>query len=190
MSRVHRLARTGFATASSRRTRRPASSQARARARRTVPSTAAMPDGASWSPASGPARRSRTTGPTGRPGWSRLSAWICLTRPATPGLRSPRLTRITCRQSTGCCTSSPIGPGGKAHSTKPDEKPGHPPQNFRQLMGERSDGRWRHDRAAHYRGSRGTAARVGAHRAMATPGGPICALRSRWAVAWYGMLTT
>jgi len=67
--------------------------------------------GGSWSPASGPARRWPTTAPAGRPGWSPPSAWRCLTRPGTPGRRSPRATPTTCLPSSGCCTWSPAGPG-------------------------------------------------------------------------------
>jgi integrase len=71
--------------------------------------------------------------------------------------------------------------GGKPRSTKPGEKPGHPAQNFLQLIGERRDGgRWRHDRPAHHRGSRRAIARLRAHRALAAPGRPIRACDQGW----------
>jgi len=104
MSRARRPARTGYATASSRRTPALGSPPAGVRGRRTGPSTAATPGAASWSPASGPARLWPTTAPTGRPGWSRPSAWRCPSPAGTAGPRSPRPTRTTCHPSKGCCT--------------------------------------------------------------------------------------
>src|SRR5262252_1606478 len=46
----------------------PACASAGARAKPTTPITSAMPGGGCWSPASGPARRWPTTGPTERTG--------------------------------------------------------------------------------------------------------------------------
>ena len=71
-SRARRGARTGCGTASSPRTPAPAWSPAPARARPTAANTSATRAAASWSPASGPARRWPTTAPTARTGsWPR-----------------------------------------------------------------------------------------------------------------------
>ena len=73
---------------------RPAGPAARgpARAKPTAASTSATPDGASWSPANGPARPWPTTAPTGGPGSPARSGFRQPTRPATPGNRSSPAT--------------------------------------------------------------------------------------------------
>ena len=84
------------------------------------PSTSATPGAASWSPASGPARRWPTTAPTARTGCWPRSGFRQPTRPATPGNPSPPPTRTTWNTPGGCCTSSPTAPDGKPRSPKPD----------------------------------------------------------------------
>ena len=61
-------------------------------------------------PASGPARRWPTTGPTVGTGCCPRSVFRQLTRPGMPGSRSRRPTRITWSTRGGCCTPSPTGP--------------------------------------------------------------------------------
>jgi S-DNA-T family DNA segregation ATPase FtsK/SpoIIIE len=56
-----------------------------ARARPTTPTTSAMPDDASWSPANGPARPWPTTAPTARNGSFARSVFRQPTLPGTPG---------------------------------------------------------------------------------------------------------
>ncbi len=75
-------ARTGFCTASHPRRHTPSCGPATARARRTSAPPSVSAADASWSPVTGPARPSPTTGPTPAPGSSPCSASARVTRTA------------------------------------------------------------------------------------------------------------
>ena len=92
---------------------------AAARARHMTRITSVMPVAGSWSPASGPARRWPTTGPTGNSGCWTPSVFRQLTQPATPGNLSPRPTRTFWITHGGCCTPSPTGLDGKPCLMRP-----------------------------------------------------------------------
>ena len=132
-----------------------------ARARPTPAITSATPGGGSWSPASGPARRWPTTGPTARTGCCGRSVFRQPTRPGTPGNRSPPATPTTWTTPGGSCMSSLTAPDGKPRSMRPGEElPCPTARIFRQRGGQHdgTDSGAASRSLAHGAGSRGMAA--------------------------------
>ena len=122
-SRARRRARTGCATASSPRMPARACGPGAARARPTAANTSATRAAASWSPASGRARRSPTTAATAEPGSWERSAFRPPNRTATPGKPSRQVIPTICPTVSDCCTSSLIASAGRPRWTRREDKP-------------------------------------------------------------------